>query len=186
MDVKIEGVPQFTSDLKRFMSEYIKRPFVDRRLINKLEKAFWRYMKKIFSSEGAASGPEWKSLSDVPEGKGYKTWKAKHYPGKTILRRKDRLYKSLTSQGSESHTSVHGVPHGSELWLGSDVPYGVYHDSTKPRTSNLPRRPIIRFSDKMIRGFHNIIHKHIEYGIKKTMGKNESPAWKVIEGAMDK
>ena len=190
MTCKIEGVEQFTSDLKQFTGHYIERPFIDKHFVGRMQKAFFRYMRKIFATEGAASGAKWKPLSDTPgwkegssrsgsmigSGSGYKTWKAKKYPGKTILRREDTLYKSLTRKtGGDTVDYVKGLPHGSELWLGSKVPHGIYHDSTKPRSSNLPRRPIMRLSDAMIKGFHRIIQKHIARGIKKTMGKNQAP-----------
>ena len=169
MTVKIEGVEQFTSDLKRFTGHYVERPFIDKHLVGRLQKAFFRYMAKVFRTEGSASGGKWKKLSPK-----YKTWKAKKYPGKTILRREDKLYESLTTKSKDHHKSVHGNPVGSELWLGSEVPYAVYHDSKKPRTSNLPRRPILRLSDAMIKGLHRIIQKHVARGIKTSMGKSKA------------
>jgi hypothetical protein len=65
-----------------------------------------------FAAEGGGSGP-WRRLSP-----GYAAWKAVAFPGKTILRRTDALYHSLTDQLDidirEAHTMV----------LGSDVGYG--------------------------------------------------------------
>lgn len=200
MTVDIEGAKQFTTDLKRFKKDYVDRPFVDKRLVRALKKIFFKYMRDVFASEGAESGPKWKDLSTKASywkkgssrsgaklgGGGYKEWKAKKYPGKTILRREDRLYESLTKTGGEHVDFVKGSPHGSELWLGTEVPYAIYHDSKKPRKSKLPRRPILRLNDRVVDEFHRAIHKRVVYGLKQTVAKNRPPTWKGIDAGLVK
>jgi len=191
---EIQGVKQFSTDLSKLTSHYIERPFIDKHLVGRLRKALFRYMAKVFRTEGAASGKKWDDLSTTPhwsnEGLGYRAWKQKYAPGQTILRGvkrsgkgksktvtpSDRLYKSLTSKNKDHHSSVHGNPTGSVFWFGSEVPYAGYHDSNKPRSSNLPHRPILRLSKAMNMGLMRIIQKHVARGIKKTMGGSKGQA----------
>src|SRR6266404_3813538 len=52
------------------------------------------FLKEQFASEGGYAGVKW-----VPLSENYAKWKAKHYPGKGMLRgATDDLYQSLTSQ----------------------------------------------------------------------------------------
>lgn len=70
-----------------------------------------------FETEGRFGGSGWPALSPT-----YARWKATHYPGKTILRRTDDLFASLTSRpfGVE-------VLEPQTMVIGSDVDYGAFH-----------------------------------------------------------
>lgn len=82
--------------------------------------------RKWFAAEGRGS---WPALSE-----NYATWKAAHYPGKTILVRDEELRDSLTSAGTLLQTRS-----ADAATLATTVGHAIYHASRAPR-SQLPRR----------------------------------------------
>lgn len=62
-----------------------------------------------------------------------------------ILQRTGTLYTGVTSRGAPGNVFEVGPNY---LVIGTTVPYAVYHNSSAPRTSNLPRRPIIGLSNE--------------------------------------
>jgi phage gpG-like protein len=92
-----------------------------------LPAMFWNE-EQIFAAEGI---PSWPALSPA-----YAAWKATRYPGKSILRRTDRLYDSLTSRTSETVWSVGP----RSLRFGTRVPYWMVHQ-TGSRDGTVPARP---------------------------------------------
>lgn len=82
--------------------------------------AFYEIEVEQFESEGSkgASG-KWTPLSPA-----YKVFKEREFPGKTILRREDDLFESLT--GPDALGSVLR-PEKDELIIGSAVPYALVH-----------------------------------------------------------
>src|SRR2546425_6010825 len=101
---------------------------------------FYRWVLQDFVNEGAQSGDRWAALS--PE---YATWKALHFPGRGILVRSGVLKASLT-QTDDPHAVVHMTPTGLEI--GSDVPYGIFH---QVGTTRMPQRPPMRVSETFMR-----------------------------------
>lgn len=100
-----------------------------RPLWDTLADRFAALEQRQFSSEGAYGSGGWTALSPR-----YAVWKARHYPGKTILRRTDELYASLTERplGIEIIEARFAV-------FGSDVPHGGYHQ----KGDGVPqRRPV--------------------------------------------
>lgn len=92
----------------------------------------------IFShQQPREEGLRWPQLSDNPPGKGYATWKAKHFPGAPILVRTGTLLSSMTEEGAEGNISV--ITKFGAIF-GTSISYGAFHDSADPRSSNLPRR----------------------------------------------
>jgi phage gpG-like protein len=81
-------------------------------------------MKDQFSSEGARA-QKWEPLSAR-----YAAWKARNYPGKTILRLTDRLYRSLTNISSSD--MVFETQEKSMLF-GTRVPYAAKHQLGEDR-----------------------------------------------------
>lgn len=101
-----------------------------------------------FASEGERFGHAWAPLSPA-----YAAWKSLHYPGKTILRRTDKLYESLTVRplaieriGKQSAT------------VGTDVPYARYH---RDGTDKMPSRPFLELTAELQRSVNNRILDHI-------------------------
>ena len=93
--------------------------------------AFYEIETAQFATEGArgASG-QWAALSPA-----YKIFKEKEFPGKTILRREDALYESMT--GPDALDSILR-PEKDELTIGSALPYVLAQHK---------RRPIISLSE---------------------------------------
>lgn len=93
--------------------------------------AFYEIETEQFYSEGAkgASG-KWTPLSPA-----YKAFKERAFPGKTILRREDTLFESLTSPDALDSVLR---PEKDELVIGSSLPYALAQHK---------RRPIISLSE---------------------------------------
>lgn len=102
-----------------------------------IEDEFYAEEKAQFASEGAEGGEKWAPLSPA-----YSEWKEAHFPGQPILQRTGDLERSLTSRNDPNGVRVEAR---KQLTLGSRVPYGIYHQSTAPRT-RLPRRPMINLT----------------------------------------
>jgi hypothetical protein len=84
----------------------------------KLEPEATIQVQQKFDQEG----PGWMPLEP-----GYAAFKAKHYPGKTILRRTDALYHSFESGATGNVTRIQ--PMTAEF--GSNL-YGIYHQTRRP------------------------------------------------------
>jgi phage gpG-like protein len=83
--------------------------------------------ERVFAAEGLPTA--WPALSPA-----YAAWKQRNFPGKTILRRTDRLFGSLTSMAPD--TIFQATPR--TLRMGSRVPYFMAH---QVGAGNLPARP---------------------------------------------
>jgi len=86
----------------------------------------WREIVKVlermvdvnFTTEGSFSRAPWPPLSPR-----YAEWKARHYPGRRMLRRTDELYESLVRRG-KGHVEI--ITPTALVW-GTRVPYAIYH-----------------------------------------------------------
>ena len=105
-----------------------------------------------FRSEGDEGGSPWAPLSEP-----YAAWKAATYGDKPILERTGRLYRSLTSFDPDA--VIKQQP--KLLTLGTAVPYAIYHQSIKPRSSNLPRRPEIQVTDDFRKQVMRLLHAYL-------------------------
>ena len=87
--------------------------------------AFYEIETEQFATEGArgASG-QWAALSPA-----YKIFKEREFPGKTILRRTDALYESMT--GPDALDSILR-PEQNELTIGSALPYALIQHKKRP------------------------------------------------------
>lgn len=114
-----------------------------------IEDDFYALEKDQFKSEGAEGGERWKALSPA-----YGAWKEAKFPGKPILQRSGDLVKSLTSPNDPNGVRIE---EREVLTLGTQVPYAIYHQSTKPRKV-LPRRPEILLTE----GFKRTVMHHVQ------------------------
>ena len=81
------------------------------------------FNRLAFSTEGSStSGGKWRALS--PQ---YARSKASSFPGKTILRRTDRLHRSYTKSGGEHLFSSIRSGGRMRVRIGSSVPYAGFH-----------------------------------------------------------
>lgn len=112
--------------------------------------SFARAERRQFRTEGGYGSGGWRPLSPR-----YAAWKARHYPGKTILRRTDRLYRSLTER-----------PLGVEVLLprrmviGSDIEYGRFHQLG----DGLPRRRPVELPESLRREWVKVVQRYIVTG----------------------
>lgn len=130
---EIEGAERVSVGLTRFLSQI--RDF----------RPFWRWVLapwffglvvENFHQQGRPIGG-WRPLSPR-----YAAWKAKRYPGKTILRRSDRLIDSLTWTGTRLK-GAEGIARFTEhaADLGTAVPYARPHQfGSKTRPNQPPQR----------------------------------------------
>ncbi len=111
-------------------------------------------MDRKFAAEGnLETGSEqagWAPLSPK-----YAAWKAKHYPGKGILQRTGALREAAVNP----ETTISP----KRLRMVVNNPYGIYHQSSRPRSSNLPRRAWASFTAKQkarwVKAFRDQIHE---------------------------
>lgn len=89
------------------------------------------FSNDVFNSEGQAIQESWSPLS-----KAYAFKKAKKYPGKGIL--------EATGKMRQGFTSLYR-PDMAMVW--NQVEYFKYHQSNKPRGSNLPRRVVMKLAE---------------------------------------
>jgi len=90
----------------------------------KIYENFLQVNLRQFLSEGRYGRTPWKPLSA-----GYAEWKRKNYPGKTILRRADRTFRSLIPQPSGD--AVYQTTF-TKSFMGTKVPYARHADKPRP------------------------------------------------------
>lgn len=103
--------------------------------------------RRQFESEGQAASGGWSPLSPR-----YAAWKARNYPGKTILRRTDELFESLT-EGPAVY-----VAEPAWMILGTDVDYARHHQTGGP---NLPQRRPVELPESERDAWAQIMQNHI-------------------------
>jgi phage gpG-like protein len=104
-------------------------------------------MAEQFTSQGAlGQSGRWAPLQER-----YRAYKARTYPGRTILERSGRLRASLQVQTGD--TVIETTP--QSLFFGTDVPYGIYHQSG----SGVPRRQIFSLTNRQAASIGMAVHK---------------------------
>ena len=106
-------------------------------------------VKEQFGSQGRHASGGWPGLADST-----KAFKERRNLDPRILFATRTLYKTLTDKygigaALDGHTYRHIEeigPSGDSLRFGSTAPYGVYHQSTRPRTK-IPYRPPIALNE---------------------------------------
>ena len=109
--------------------------------------------QKQFSSQGSAYSGGWAPLA--PSTRAYKAG-ANLDP--RILHATLRLRKSLTTKGDRDHVFRSSA---DEMFVGSKVPYGVYHQYG---TDRMPRRRPFQFDDKVRNDIVKILQRHLVEG----------------------
>lgn len=131
MNINIEtfGHEEFSATLLRFEDRADDmRPF-----LAAVADDFYDLMRQQFAAEGATLTGRWAPLSPR-----YAAYKARRYPGKTILRRTDALYESLT--GPVASESVFRLGADEVLMATSHVAARFHQTGT----SRMPARPPVR------------------------------------------
>ena len=140
------GEPQLARTLERFGGAEVDLS----RAWTQITALFLDAERRQFASQGAYGSGGWAPLSPK-----YARWKARHYPGKPILRRTDELFRSLTV-GPQVR-----IARPRLLVLGSAVSHGVYHTRGE---GNLPRRRPVELPDSERRKITKIVHVELVRG----------------------
>ncbi len=145
LDFEVEGVPLLQRAFSRFGAgvKDMRPAFIG------IGDDFQRVEEDLFQSEGASGGKRWAPLSQP-----YAQRKAAAFPGKTILRRSDRLWRSLTGTTSDTVREIKK----DRAAYGTKVPYGRIHHGGR---GNNPRRLVIQLSEKDRRSFTKIAQRYL-------------------------
>lgn len=103
-------------------------------------------LKERFDAEGFG----WQKLSTR-----YAARKEKRFPGKTILRRSDRMYNSLVRKNAPGNVSS---VKPTEAAFGTTVPYARHHQRGG---GNLPAREIFRLREQDKRQITKTLHTYL-------------------------
>lgn len=109
------------------------------------------YGNQVFASRGGIIGENWDDLSPV-----YKLSKAKKFPGRSPLVKTGAMQKSFIYEAT--HDSV---------TIANSADYFAYHQSDEPRTSNLPRRQMMKVTPDIKKLISQIIDQDINEKIKR-------------------
>jgi phage gpG-like protein len=134
----LSGVEGRVSDLRPAMEE--------------ISEDFYRHEERAFGTEGSIlrSG-KWAPLSPR-----YAAWKARHYPGRTILVRTGKLKASLTQPGAEG--AIREVTEDG-LEIGTSISYARYHQWG---TGRMPARLVIDPPPVVVEGWVQIVERYVE------------------------
>lgn len=111
-----------------------------------------------FVTRGAYGGHTWRDLAPATK---TKRLRANPADNLAILRVTNRLLGSLILRAHPEHVEHLGA---HELRWGSRVPYGVYHQSTKPRTL-IPWRPPVRLPEQDRREIVKSLQRSLVEGV---------------------
>lgn len=115
-----------------------------------LRERFLVAERRQFATQGAYGSGGWTPLSPV-----YAAWKARHFPGKTILRRTDELFLSLT-QGPQI-----SIMEPRQAIFGSSVDHGGYHQAGGP---SLPQRRPVELPESERRAWVKVMQRFLATG----------------------
>lgn len=122
-----------------------------------LTRRFQRYSREMFESEGGfGAGGQWVPLSPA-----YAERKALQYPGKTILRRTDRMFRSFVTR-RENIAFGARAGQGFVFKYGSTVPYSIFHALGTPF---MVARKVLNPTAQQLRGIAAAIGRTIIHGV---------------------
>jgi len=104
-----------------------------------VQDLFWMEGQSRSLASGQFGPGHWAALS--PQ---YAAWKSRHYPGKTILQRTERLRESLEWNGRRLGKDGFFQATRDAVVFGTDVPYAKYHQKGTPR---MPQREFLPTPD---------------------------------------
>lgn len=174
--VGFKNTPQILADLDSFENQ-LTREHV--KYFNKvIPRDFRDYNKAVFESEGTkGKHGKWQKINSK-----YAKYKRRHFPGKTLLRRTDKMYKSLTSGTSDTIQFISNTRRGLVIRLGTKVKYAEYHQTGAGR---LPVRRAIDPSRRLMIRWLKLIHRAYvyaaRYGPFKKGWQIKFPSWDSIK-----
>jgi len=142
----VEGVTEFDRTFTRFTSQILGdfRPIWPG-VVTELRNI----MREQFAAQGAGKTGQWAQLSPR-----YRAWKEKHFPGRPILQREQRLVASLTQ--STSNTIL--VQGRDELIFGTRRRGAKFHQTG---TRRMPRRAVFDLSEQQAARLTRVVHRRL-------------------------
>jgi phage gpG-like protein len=134
IEARVFGEEIVNRRLLRFAATTVDASDAFRQIVGILRDA----TEQNFATRGRSGGSIWRDLS-----KPYARRTGRRV-SERILRLTDRLYDSLVDPTHPEHVEEVGP---TQMRWGSRVPYGVYHQSSAPR-SRIPYRPPVRLSQR--------------------------------------
>jgi len=132
--IKIKNVKEYKKAFRE-LARLGQLTALNAQLKQKLPREMQKIQQKAFNSEGGSTkAGKWKALSPA-----YKAQKDKTHPGKTILRRTDKMHKELVSN-IELKTAIGIVKQKYEFWISKKVDYWKYHQAG---TEKIPARKTV-------------------------------------------
>jgi len=135
-------------EVKSNIDEWFKKAIVSSKaftspaMVGNLNKLLTRRVQRLaldqFESQGSGRHGRWKKLS-----KRYARWKAQKYPGKTILKRTDKLFRSAVAGTDSNITGGLSTGGGYIFKYRIKVIYAKFHQKKKYK----PRPPTRRIWD---------------------------------------
>lgn len=116
-----------------------------------LSHSFSQMEREQFGSLGAYGGQTWSPLSPR-----YAAWKARHFPGKSIMQRSGDLFRSLA--GAAPSIDIRELNYAI---FGTDVEYAGFHQRGG---GNLPQRKVIEMPDSLRRQWVKVIQRYLVTG----------------------
>jgi phage gpG-like protein len=141
--LQVDGITEFDRTFTRF-TELIEDL---REIWPAVMEQFYKIMAEQFAAEGKGRSGRWKPLS-----RRYAIVKARQYPGKTILRRTDRMKDSLVSRTKDSVF----ILERDRLTLGTRVFYAIFHQRG---TRKMPARRMFDFAEPQRVMIQRAIHR---------------------------
>lgn len=118
--------------------------------------------KQQFQSTGSRGAHGmWQPLSTD-----YEKVKSKMFPGKPIMRRKDKLFNSLTSQNPDNISRGSNQALGYAYSMGTKVPYALFHQKGGTKIKGRPpMRKLLDPNNQTLRGYALAIARTITDGL---------------------
>lgn len=134
VDLEVFGEPVLRRRLLRIADNVSDARQAFHAVVRILERA----TRRQFASRGAYGGSPWPALKPATVAR-----KRRLNQDARILRATGRLFESLVNQTASDH--IQDIGRQTLRW-GSNVAYGVYHQSRKPRHV-IPFRPVVRLPE---------------------------------------
>ena len=147
IEIHMAGAYRFARSFSRFASE-VRDMSPAFELVH---PQFLQMNKDNFRAKGKPH--RWKPLTPR-----YAAWKRKHYPAMPLMRRRDRLIRSLTiGRGASERDAIKQI---KKTWarFGTSVPYADYHQNPAPG-GRLPKREVVQPTDRDYTRWSQTIHE---------------------------
>ena len=125
MGIEVEGLKEIQAAFAAVQDSWSSGSTLSRQVLPKVGAVDAKQNEQSFTTQGAASGPKWKILSDNPPGKGYRSYKARVRPNRKILRFDGGLADSLRFVSRPQH--IQRMASATVMEFGTSHPLAAVH-----------------------------------------------------------